>query len=134
MWVSTRISKDANSSFFFKRHTHRRLVWQSVPPFGALPEQKTRNSVRALRSNNDYAKVECRLQANARMFARDVRALRVKSYAFDPFESVYIARKENLSNKIFLRLGLNRSKCTEKEISKRALRTSARLATMPFAR
>ena len=101
---------------------------------GLFPEQKTRNSVRALRSNNDYAKVECRLQANARMFARDVRALRVKSYAFDPFESVYIARKENLSNKIFLRLGLNRSKCTEKEISKRALRTSARLATMPFAR
>ena len=68
------------------------------------------------------------------MFARDVRALRVKSYAFDPFESVYIARKENLSHKIFLRLGLNRSKSTEKEISKRALRTSARLASMPFAR
>ena len=75
--------------------------------------------MRALRSNNDYAKVECRLQANARMFARDVRALRVKSYAFDPFESVYIARKENLSHKIFLRLGLNRSKSTEKEISKK---------------
>ena len=55
---------------------------------GLFPEQKTRNSVRALRSNNDYAKVEYRLQANARMLARDVRALHVKSFAFDPFESV----------------------------------------------
>ena len=134
MWVSTRISKRCEFVLLLQKAytSPSRVAIRSS--FWALPEQKTRNSVRALRSNNDYAKVECRLQANARMFARDVRALRVKSYAFDPFESVYIARKENLSNKIFLRLGLNRSKCTEKEISKRALRTSARLATMPFAR
>ena len=134
MWVSKRISKRCEFVVLLQKAytSPSRVAIRSS--FWGSSRTKDKNSVRALRSNNDYAKVEYRLQANARMLARDVRALHVKSFAFDPFESVYIARKENLSDKIFLRLGLNRSKSTEKEISKRALRTSARLASMLFAR